>query len=402
MVVAALVLSGLSWLVHRYVWARLVRHPRWPEPWGTASPSPSWSSPCSFPSPFLAMRSAAPGGQRPLSWVAYSWMGLLLYLFLLTVLSDAGRGVAALLGALPSDPARRLFLSRMIAAGVGGGVRPHRHRRRGQRGARLRRPARARPAGQAAEERVGLHHRAAHRRARGADHRPRLRRGQIVRADERARAGHDRHHGGPRRRLGGGAARAGRAAARPASEGRRLLRDRQPRVLLGRRRVDRPPRDAGHPRAAQRARRRARPLRSRGRRRLEQRRGCSRTTGRTWPGRMEGRDPSRAVVLLAHQPKAVRDARAGDGRPPALRSRARRAAGPFNWLARLDQPLHRGPLPRGDDLGLRQHRHRLLGPARCAWGRARRSRASSWWRPTQAPEQLRPAWRRRTCSSRRG
>ena len=120
MVVAAMVLSGLSWLVHRYIWARLVRHPAWPEPWGTALTVAVVVLAALSPIAVLAMRSVPRAVGGPVSWVVYSWMGLLLYLFLLTVASDAGRGVATLFGALPSDPARRLFLSRLIAAGVGG------------------------------------------------------------------------------------------------------------------------------------------------------------------------------------------------------------------------------------------------------------------------------------------
>jgi uncharacterized protein len=120
MVVAAMVLSGLSWLVHRYIWARLVRHPAWPEPWGTALTVAVVVLAALIPIAVLAMRSVPRAVGGPVSWVVYSWMGLLLYLFLLTVASDAGRGVATLFGALPSDPARRLFLSRLIAAGVGG------------------------------------------------------------------------------------------------------------------------------------------------------------------------------------------------------------------------------------------------------------------------------------------
>jgi predicted MPP superfamily phosphohydrolase len=120
MVVVVLILSALSWLTHRYIWARLVRHPHWPQPWGSALTVAIVILAVLIPIAFMAMRSVPRAASGPISWVAYSWMGLLLYLFLLTVVSDAGRGVAALLGALPSDPARRLFLSRAIAVGVAG------------------------------------------------------------------------------------------------------------------------------------------------------------------------------------------------------------------------------------------------------------------------------------------
>jgi uncharacterized protein len=120
MAVAALVLSGLSFLLHRYLWARLVRDPVWPAPWGTILTTTLVVLAVLIPATFFAMRWLPRAVNAPMSWVAYTWMGFLLYFFLLTVLSDAGRGVAAIFGALPEDPERRLFLSRMIASGVTG------------------------------------------------------------------------------------------------------------------------------------------------------------------------------------------------------------------------------------------------------------------------------------------
>jgi predicted MPP superfamily phosphohydrolase len=57
---------------------------------------------------------------------------------------------------------------------------------------------------------------------------------------------------------------------------------------------------------------------------------------------LQGRDPSRAVVLLAHQPKAVRDARRAD---VDLQISGHVHGGqlvPFNWLVLLDQPFVSG------------------------------------------------------------
>jgi hypothetical protein len=70
------------------------------------------------PAAFLAMRGVPRAIGSPLSWVVYVWMGFLLYLFLLTALGDAGRGVASLFGALPADPERRRFLARVVASGI--------------------------------------------------------------------------------------------------------------------------------------------------------------------------------------------------------------------------------------------------------------------------------------------
>jgi predicted MPP superfamily phosphohydrolase len=47
-------------------------------------------------------------------------MGFALYLFLFTVISDAGRGIAAIARVLPADPDRRQVLARTLAATVGG------------------------------------------------------------------------------------------------------------------------------------------------------------------------------------------------------------------------------------------------------------------------------------------
>ncbi|MBV9946940.1 MAG: metallophosphoesterase, partial [Myxococcales bacterium] len=64
--------------------------------------------------------------------------------------------------------------------------------------------------------------------------------------------------------------------------------------------------------------------------------------GQDVAGALRGRDPSRPVVLLAHQPKALRDAVAG---AVDLQISGHVHGGqmvPFNWLARLDQPVIRG------------------------------------------------------------
>lgn len=120
MLVAAVILTALSALVHRYIWARLVRAAAWPAPWSTALTVTVVTLAVLVPAAFVAMRFLPRSVNGPVGWVAYTWMGFLLYLFLLTLLSDVGRGVAALVGALPKDPERRLFLSRLIASGVAG------------------------------------------------------------------------------------------------------------------------------------------------------------------------------------------------------------------------------------------------------------------------------------------
>jgi predicted MPP superfamily phosphohydrolase len=117
--IAALVMSALSWLMHRYVWARLVRDAAWPGPWGRVLTVGIFALAALVPLAFMAMRWLPRPVNAPLAWVVYTWLGFALYLFLLTALSDAGRGMVALFGALPVDPARRLLLARTIGATIG-------------------------------------------------------------------------------------------------------------------------------------------------------------------------------------------------------------------------------------------------------------------------------------------
>jgi predicted MPP superfamily phosphohydrolase len=119
MLIAALVLSALSYLMHRYMWARLVRDAAWPAPWASVLTAVVFAFAVLVPLSFLATRWLPRAVHGPLAWVAYSWMGVALYLFLLTAVTDVGRLVASVAGALPVDPERRLFLARWIAAGVG-------------------------------------------------------------------------------------------------------------------------------------------------------------------------------------------------------------------------------------------------------------------------------------------
>jgi predicted MPP superfamily phosphohydrolase len=119
MLVAAAILSALSWLMHRYVWARLVRDVAWGMPWARVLTVAVFTLAALVPLVFLAMRWLPRSIHAPMAWVVYTWLGFALYLFLLAVLADAGRAAVAIVGALPKDPARRLWLARVVAGSVG-------------------------------------------------------------------------------------------------------------------------------------------------------------------------------------------------------------------------------------------------------------------------------------------
>jgi len=118
--VALGVLSALSWLTHRYVWARLVRDAEWPAPWGRALTVGVVVLAALVPLAFVAMQALPRAASGPLAWVVFTWLGFALYLFLLTALADGGRLIAAVAGAVPRDPERRRVLARAIAVAVGG------------------------------------------------------------------------------------------------------------------------------------------------------------------------------------------------------------------------------------------------------------------------------------------
>jgi predicted MPP superfamily phosphohydrolase len=113
------VIGGLSALVHYYVWTRLVR---------AAVPPPGWARavtlvilvmgiamPLSMPVARLLPRNVA----LPVAFVIYTWMGILLFLFLGSLLGDlvrVGVAVADRLKGAEVDRDRRALLGRGIAA----------------------------------------------------------------------------------------------------------------------------------------------------------------------------------------------------------------------------------------------------------------------------------------------
>ena len=163
-------------------------------------------------------------------------------------------------------------------------------------------------------------------------------------------------------------ARARRAARRPALARRHLLRHRQPRVLLGRRRLGRAS-CAGsactvliNEHVVDPARRRAdwcvagvtdyqrRPFRS--------------APARSDPRRALAGSPAGGGAAAARAPAAQRRrGRGGRLRPAALRPHPRRPVPALEFPGPPAAALHRRAAPLAPDVGLHQPRHRLLGAA---------------------------------------
>jgi predicted MPP superfamily phosphohydrolase len=106
--------------MHYYVWARLVRDPHLPPLAARGLTLLIVALGVSMPLALVASRLFHSAALRPAMWLVYVWMGMGFLLVAFFGFADAGRLLARpLLGA---DPARRLFLARSLAAGVGGVV----------------------------------------------------------------------------------------------------------------------------------------------------------------------------------------------------------------------------------------------------------------------------------------
>jgi uncharacterized protein len=123
--VALLIASSILGGTHYYLWTRLVRDPHLPGPWGAVG---TWSVVALGLLIFvgIALRRAPRAVSSPVMWVAYTWLGLMFFLFVLWVAVDAARAVGSLgsrLASLPPvDPERRLALARWLSALVGLGA----------------------------------------------------------------------------------------------------------------------------------------------------------------------------------------------------------------------------------------------------------------------------------------
>ncbi|MFK7989755.1 MAG: metallophosphoesterase [Sandaracinaceae bacterium] len=118
------VVFGVTFAVHYYLWNRLVKAPAWPAPYKRVGTTLLVLLGSSIPLGFLGSRLLGRETAMPLSWLAFIWMGVMFLLVVLLLPSELARlglwvrerrnkdedGIAA--------PERRQFLSRAIAAGT--------------------------------------------------------------------------------------------------------------------------------------------------------------------------------------------------------------------------------------------------------------------------------------------
>src|SRR5690606_32824662 len=96
----------------------VVRSAALPAPWGRIATITLFSLCAAIPLMFLIRNSWPREVVTPLSWIVYSWMGFLFYLFVFALVTDLARLATGLFGLTPQDPDRRHFLARLFAGGI--------------------------------------------------------------------------------------------------------------------------------------------------------------------------------------------------------------------------------------------------------------------------------------------
>ncbi len=119
--------------VHFYLWARLVRDPAWPAPWYGLLTGLAVALFVSVPATSWLDAALAPDRMKLVTAAGHTWMGLVLLLLVVLGSFDLGRLVVTVVQTLggdadPAEPERRLTLARMfggaatLIAGTAGAV----------------------------------------------------------------------------------------------------------------------------------------------------------------------------------------------------------------------------------------------------------------------------------------
>jgi hypothetical protein len=122
LIIFLLVVLSIVGGVHFYLWARLVRDTHLPLPARTWATAGLIALAVSLPSTFIVLRRLPPHWGRFVAWPGFVWMGLMFLAFVLVLLGDVVR-LLVLLGAHAResgglDAGRRLMLARLLGGGA--------------------------------------------------------------------------------------------------------------------------------------------------------------------------------------------------------------------------------------------------------------------------------------------
>ncbi len=116
------VVVGLTVGTHYYLWARLIRDPMWPAPWRQIATVALVVLAFSIPASMMAWRTLPRSVAIPVSWVGYVWMGSMFVLLVLLWGGELARWSWVKYASLHMggvDGGRRHFLAQLLAGGVG-------------------------------------------------------------------------------------------------------------------------------------------------------------------------------------------------------------------------------------------------------------------------------------------
>ncbi|MBX3190390.1 MAG: metallophosphoesterase [Labilithrix sp.] len=108
--VAVLVIGG----AHYYVWARLVRDAALPSPWGRVATLLLGALFLVVMTGFVAYRAVSRETASPFMWVGYVWFGTLFFLVIALGLADLVKAIAVRPDPGPIDPDRRQAIARLF------------------------------------------------------------------------------------------------------------------------------------------------------------------------------------------------------------------------------------------------------------------------------------------------
>ena len=119
MLVFLAVMVSLTLGLHYYLWARLVRDAALPAPWHGIATVALATLALLMPVGMMLTRFAPRNVVAPISWIVFSWMGIAFFLLVLLAPADLARAVWSWVQRDGMDPEKRRFLARAVSAVVG-------------------------------------------------------------------------------------------------------------------------------------------------------------------------------------------------------------------------------------------------------------------------------------------
>ncbi len=114
------VIFALTFAIHYYLWARLVRDPGLPEPWRQIATVALIVLGASIPASMLVWRVLPRSVAIPIAWLGYLWMGAMFLTLVLLWGGELARWSWVKYAHMTAvDAGRRDFLAQVLAGGAG-------------------------------------------------------------------------------------------------------------------------------------------------------------------------------------------------------------------------------------------------------------------------------------------